>query len=154
MFKKPFILTLLVAVIATVGFVGYRSLPHADAQKQAAAIATPPTFAAITMGMSQAQVLSLVGPPKSKTVDPKWENKTPAEWAQIEQEAGDYGTGDGTDLQDGSVPIDFKRAKVASELSHRIKTTWTYPAGPNMAFAVSFDNDQKVMKEIVYPSAH
>jgi hypothetical protein len=101
--------------------------------------------------MAEADVLALVGEPAMKATNPRWENKTTEEWAQIRHEAGSYA--DGTQLLDGS-PVDLIRLRAATEMEHQIKTTWIYHPAPHTALAVYFDQNGKVLKALTFPLVH
>ena len=133
--KKLVITALSILVIACIAYavsVARRSAPPV----QASAAALPGGFGKIDPGLTESQVLALVGPPRTKGRYPRYEQKPASYWAALQQQA-DAG---GKLAVYGSTPS-LAYIKARAELTHRYKDVWQYKPTPSTVMTLYFGDD-------------
>jgi len=143
---KSIVLLAAVGVFA-VGFSAYRAFnpPISPAAARLAAkikfVELPAAFGRLTPGMTQDQVVAIIGKPMSVSSNAKYERKTAAEWQELRRQVDGLSRG----AQSSDAPADMHLLKLNAALSHRIKTLWRYQPNANMYAVVSFDDGGNVV---------
>jgi|SRR5579883_2101309 len=131
MIKKIVVPLILVLAVASAAYV-------LSSTKRPAPTNTPlpSTFASIKAGMTEGQVVSLVGQPVLKSRYAKYEKKTPAYWTTLQNEVNANSSASAY----GNAPsLKFIRARM--ELTHRYKDVWLYKPKPNVLMTLYFGDD-------------
>jgi len=102
----------------------------------------PKAFESLRPGMSQSDVIAAVGQPKSKGANPKFVRKSPAEWAEMERQAGELAKAN----SDPDAAPDLRMLKINAELEHRTKEIWTYQPTDQLYDTLSFDESGRLIK--------
>ncbi|HEX5324938.1 MAG TPA: hypothetical protein VFW40_14220 [Capsulimonadaceae bacterium] len=134
--KKILLPVILILALAGGAYVviAHRVVP---VQTSANSAAVPDRFMAIKVGMSQSQVLSMVGPPHQKDHYARYEHKPAAYWAQVEKEAAPAIVDQSID----SATPSLASIKAAAQLTHRYKDIWIYKPVPTLMMTLYFGDD-------------
>jgi hypothetical protein len=105
----------------------------------------PGPITRLKLGMTQEQVLALVGPPEDRSVFRKFEHKTPAQWAQIESQR-EQALAVSADSHGNPGP----QAMIdALELTHRFHDVWLYRPYQSILLTLYFGED-KILRNVEY----
>ena len=116
--------------------VAYLVIAHRSSEAAMKSEGIPSKFAGIQVGMSESQVLSLVGQPLYKSRYAKYENKPPAFWAALQKQAA-AAEADQTG-NDGAPNMASIRA--ASQLTHQYRDVWQYKPVPTLLLTLYFSD--------------
>ncbi|HEX5324937.1 MAG TPA: hypothetical protein VFW40_14215 [Capsulimonadaceae bacterium] len=131
MAKKVVIPVVLLLVVAVGAFV-LISMKHPPAK----GAQIPPGFAAIKVGMSESQVVSLVGQPLSKSRYAKYEKRSPQYWEALQKKVD---AASGSPVYGDAPSLDLIRAR--TELTHRDKDVWQYKPSSRIVMNLYFGDD-------------
>lgn len=144
--KTTLVTSIAVCALAAAGFVLFKSLHAANiAPRPSSALVAklPPAYNDLKMGMSEAQVVALIGKPATRTPNPRYEFKTAAEWAALHQQEN---AASGSDSDPGGVPS-ATEIRIGGILAHQVKENWLYePKGGNYYAALAFDGTGHLLK--------
>lgn len=144
---KTLLATLItLCVVAAAGFVIFKSLHAATAnlrgQAPAPTVKLPPAFSNLKSGMSEDDVVALIGKPDSRSVNPRYEFKTAAQWAALHKQE-DAASND-SDLGGAASPTEIR---IGGMLAHQVKENWMYDPKDSNAFeALSLDGTGHLLK--------
>ena len=92
-------------------------------------------LAQIRIGMSEQEVVAILGEPKLTRVYPKFEHKTDAQWAALEI----VGNRDMIEMQQSNTPPNRDMVRLTTELTHRYHDEWAYQPNPTQLIILFFD---------------
>ena len=140
--------TILVAfvTVVVVGLAAWTVLSTSRAEPKIYGSAKPAQlpggWPSIRDGLSQVQVVALVGKPLHEGANRHFEQKTPAEWVKIQAEADT----DASATNDLNSSISPKDIRLNAELEHRIKSLWQYSPVKGIDAVLSFDEQGNLMR--------
>jgi hypothetical protein len=148
--KKILVSVFALLIIAICGFVLTRSVrsyesslpqthPLAKPVAGKPSGSLPAAYYRLMPGMTAADVVALIGKPETRSLNPKFETKTPEQWAAIQAVVDSASS-------DTSVAPDRNVLKAGAELSHRIKETWQYDPEQYSSVRVFFDGGGHMVK--------
>jgi hypothetical protein len=150
--KKTFIILVLVAVCIASAFVLMRSVRNASAnvpQPVPASIVLPAAYNTIRVGMTEKQVITTLGEPTNRTLNPRFETKTAQQWADIHSQL-QAANASNSDL---SAAPTMAVLKLGAELNHRIKDTLRYDPSKTDYVMFTFDGSHHLLRMWALPNS-
>ena len=136
--KLLYIVILLAGIGCAVMLVKTHAIRQAFAPPPTQKVpAMPAMFAQIAMGMSESQVLALVGQPRDKSVYARYKHETPQYWASLDQQVANAPADQSAY---DSVP-DFTVMRAKALLTHRFHDIWWYRPTAAMTMVLYFNDD-------------
>lgn len=130
--KKVLLSVILILALAGAAYVVAAHRASQPGNKET----LPANFASIHTGMSESDVLSQVGQPWYKSQYAKYENKPPAYWAALQQQASAVGADQASDTGAPSMAA----IRAASQLTHQYHDVWQYKPVPSMLLTLYFSD--------------
>ncbi len=143
---KTILVTLIaLCVMAVAGVAVFKSLHTAGGAPKPASppvAKLPPAYNDLKIGMSEAQVVALIGQPDARIVNPRFEYKTPAAWAALHKQ--EEAASNDADLGGAASATEIR---IGGILAHQVKENWSYaPKGSNAYAALAFDGTGHLLK--------
>jgi hypothetical protein len=133
---------LILGVICIVLLSRGQAVHHSNVVFGRASKHGPDRASQIKVGMTEADVISLMGNPMSQRVYPKFEHKTPAQWAVIQDRADSEASFAAADLNGGVLP---QTLKDETDLTHRFHDVWLYQLSGPILMTLYFGEDQTLL---------
>jgi hypothetical protein len=133
----------ITAVIAVAGIVIFAQLNDAASYLNVRGERRhqlPGNFTKLRFGLSQSDVLSLVGSPVAESRNKKYVHKTDKEWADLQRDADDMAK-----LSDANKAPSMRLIRAGAELQHRAKEIWRYQPNPHLSIVLSFDENSRLI---------
>jgi hypothetical protein len=142
--KRSAIVATLLLLIAGSAYYAVGSYRAYRSEGNAARTAPTPSpipakFRVLKLGLTEQEVLAKLGAPMVRRTNPRFEAKSPEEWAKI-QATLDLARDD-----PGTAPTKAL-LKAGAEMEHRTKDVWQYDAGNNSLVVVSFDAGGRLIR--------
>lgn len=143
--KTIFLAVITVCVVIAAGFVVFKALHAANNVSRSNptfSVKLPPSYNDLQIGMSEAEVVALIGQPAARNINPRYEFKTPAEWAALHKQ--EEAASDDSDLDGAPSATEIR---IGGILAHQVKENWVYdPKGSNAYAALAFDGTGHLLK--------
>ena len=147
--KNAFIAIGLSVICVVCGFVAVRSIHSASDSKSAVSptpVGLPSSYADIQAGMTEGEVIKALGRPLQRSVNPRFENRSEKEWAEIQTEAQAAGA-----ERDASAAPSVQLLRLGAELNHRVKDSLRYKANSSVYVTFTFDGSDRLLQRWTIP---
>ncbi len=135
---------IIVCVVTAAGLIIFKSLRAANnaPKPPMPVVKLPPAYNNLKIGMSEAQVVALIGNPAARTMNPRFEFKTPTQWAALHRQ--EEAASNDSDLAGAPSATEIR---IGGILAHEVKENWRYePKGSNAFVALAFDGTGHLLK--------
>lgn len=143
--KSILMATITICAVAAAGLMIFKSLHAANNAPRptaAPAVKLPPAYSDLKIGMSEDQVVALIGKPDSRSINPRFQVKTPAQWAALHKQ--EEAASNDNDLSGAPSATEIR---IGGILAHQVKENWRYaPKGGNAYASLAFDGAGHLLK--------